>query len=133
MRLSTSLPALLTAVSLVLPGLAFADDASVCNSLCTSTRKECRARVPLAVDLDRTLKVGNTETNPHARVAGQAQPVAADARVRDRSEYESRRTERNGMCDDSYNRCVRSCASPAAAAGTSEVLTRQGRERPAVK
>jgi hypothetical protein len=132
MRLPVSLPtlpALLAALAIAFPALASAADASMCTSLCASDRKECRAKVPRAVDLDRTLQVDNEEKNPLARAATRGQPVPSVDRIRDRSEYESRRVERNGMCDDTYARCTRSCAAPGPTSGASEVLTPQGKAR----
>ena len=120
---------LLASLNLAVPGIALAEDASLCSSLCTSARKECRTKVPLAVDLDNTLKIDNGTKNPMARAVAQGVPASPDTRVRERSEYESRRAERNGMCDDTYARCTRGCANPAAGATPSEVLTRQGQAR----
>jgi hypothetical protein len=137
MRLSVHLPTFLAvaylAVTSFVPGAALAADASVCTSLCTGARQSCRAKVPRAVNFDRTPLIESEEKNRLAAAAGQGQPVPPDTRRRERSEDESRRIERNGICDDDYHRCVRSCASPAAAAGTSEVLTPQGRARPSGK
>jgi hypothetical protein len=124
-----TLPTLLAALAIVFPAVAGAADASMCTSLCTSARKECRAKVPRAVDLDRTMRVDPEDKNPLARAATRGQPTPSVDRIRDRSDYESRRVERNGMCDDTYQRCTRSCAEPGPAPGASDVLTPQGKAR----
>jgi hypothetical protein len=122
---------LLALLGTAIPAIGLAQDASMCTSLCTSARQECKASVPAKVDLDRSLDTGGDTKNPHALAASRGAVPSADARLRNRSENESRRIERNGMCDDTYLRCSRGCANPAASAKPSEVLTKQGLARTA--
>jgi len=93
-------------------GAGYAADASVCKSLCSAEKRECRAQVrDLAADDGKPLLEMN-ERNPLARAA-QAQVPAPAGRALDQAGTQTRRIDKAGKCDEAYQRCVRACAAPA--------------------
>ena len=115
----------MTLLCLALPGAVRAADASMCSSMCTQQKQECKAKVPRRVEIDRIALIPPEEKNPLARSATRAPVVDPDERSRERADIAKHTAERAGMCDDSYLRCTRACASPGRATGESEVIIRR--------
>lgn len=93
-------------------GASLADEPAFCKSMCTSERNTCRANGQAREEKEALLPVDAPEKNPFARAAQvQARPV--DGGALEQSGYEHRRMTRNSACEDSYQRCTRSCAVPA--------------------
>jgi len=93
-------------------GAACAADASVCKSMCSTERRECRAQVRELAAEDGQPLLEMYERNPLARAA-QEQVPAPVGRALDHAGTQARRIARAGKCDEAYQRCVRACAAPA--------------------
>jgi hypothetical protein len=79
--------------------------------MCTSERNTCRANGQAREAKEALLPVDVPEKNPFARTA-QVQSRAVDGEALEQSGYEHRRMSRNSACEDTYQRCTRSCTAP---------------------
>ncbi len=95
--------------------LTYAQEASVCTSMCTSEKEQCTARAARLTDLDSKPRV--EETNPFARTADNAGQISSDSgRVTERMAAQRRNRERTDACNATYKRCTSVCAPAAAPA-----------------
>ena len=108
-------------------GVALADEPGVCKSLCASEQRECRKDAVKLTDFDKLPEP--EEKNPMARTAAQGQLPTASGRAAEQDDAYRRRSERTGRCDTAFQQCVRTCSAQDTAAGTSDVLTRQGQAK----
>lgn len=93
-------------------GAAYAADASVCKSMCSTERRECRAQVRELAAEDGKPFLEMAERNPLARAAQEQVPAPAGQAL-DNAGTQTRRIDKAGKCDEAYQRCVRACAAPA--------------------
>jgi len=94
-------------------GASLAAEPGLCKSMCDADKRECRAHA-------HTLAAGHAdgflempERNPMARDA-QTQVTTQASRALENAGTQSRRMDYAGACDDTYLRCTRACAAPAA-------------------
>lgn len=88
------------------------DDAAFCQSMCDSRQRECRAQAqeqPLAERL--AVDTNAPARNPLARVSEGSVP-GHGTRALGAAGDNGRRMARLGACDDTLQRCTRSCAAP---------------------
>ncbi|KQV51950.1 hypothetical protein [Massilia sp. Root335] len=94
-------------------GACQAAEPSLCKSLCDADKSECRANAhELAAD-DGSPPLEMPEKNPLARAA-QLQVPTESSRAIDNAGTQARRIGHAGACDETYLRCTRACAAPAA-------------------
>jgi hypothetical protein len=85
----------------------------LCKSMCDADKRECRAHGrALAADNNAPL-LDMPEKNPLARGA-QMQVPTTSSQALENSGTQSRRMRHASQCDDTYLRCTRACAAPAA-------------------
>ena len=102
-------------VGLTIPGLSLANDAAFCKSVCESQQRECRAN---AAPLERAGLLAPSDIsqrNPLARTAEGAVPGQGTLALRAAGDA-TRRLDRAGVCDDSFQGCRRSCDVESSAA-----------------
>jgi hypothetical protein len=82
---------------------------SFCASVCDSERRACRADAQqlAAEDGDGLIKM--QERNHLARTALQTQSPSRGELANERSSVQARRIGRTAACEDTYQRCTRSC------------------------
>lgn len=97
-------------LGLVLSGAAIAQDAGLCKTECTTARTQCTASIGKAFGGDGILPLKREETNPLARTA-QAAVNSTGNLALERSGQQHRRAQQLGICDDTYERCTRTCAT----------------------
>ena len=98
-----------TLLGLMLSGAVVADETAFCTTECESAHSQCKANTSKASGDDAVKLLSTQETNGFARAA--QDPVAgAGARSLERSGQQNRRAQQLGICDDKYQRCMRSCA-----------------------
>ena len=110
--LATVLAALFGAA---IPSVHAAEDVGFCKSMCGSERQECKATARKMTGNDDLLERSTTEKNPFANTASHTQGQSEQMRVAGNASFQRRQSERYGACDDSYQRCTRSCSAPAKA------------------
>jgi hypothetical protein len=104
------LAALLAAV---LPAARAADNAGFCKSMCGSERQECKATARKMTGNDSLLDRPQFDKNPFANTASHTQGPSEQERVAGNDSHQRRQSERNGGCEDQYQRCTRACSAPA--------------------
>lgn len=104
---------LLALLGLMASTLSYAQEPSVCTSMCTSEKEQCAVRAAKLTKLDKEPKL--EEKNPFARTGDVGQVWSASAQANERRAAHRRNNERVDACDTSYKRCTRACA-PAVAA-----------------
>lgn len=107
MKRSILLAALL---GLMTAHVSYAEEPSMCKSMCASEKQQCTGRADRRTELDN-LTV--EDKNPLARMANQGQVQSMPARAAESSDFHKRKRERLDACDTNYRNCTRTCA-PAA-------------------
>jgi hypothetical protein len=99
---------LLALLGLLAAPLSYAEEPSVCTSMCTSEKEQCTVRAAKLTELDKEPKL--EEKNPFARTGDVGQVWSESARVNERRAAQRRNSERVEVCNASYKRCTRACA-----------------------
>jgi hypothetical protein len=94
-------------------GAGHAAESGLCKSMCDADKRECRAHGRELAAEDGGPLLEMPEKNPMARGA-QVQVPPASSRALENTGTQSRRMRHAGQCDDTYLRCTRACADPAA-------------------
>jgi len=90
-----------------------ADDPAFCKSMCASEQNACRAEARAQLNDERIAQHDLPERNPFARTA-QQQVARPEMRALDAVGDQSRKQQRIGSCDSTYQRCTQGCAARAA-------------------
>lgn len=99
-------------MSTLLSGPCLAAEPTVCKSICTEEKRECRAGAVHKTQLDDSPLIDNAPTgNRDARALGQYQVTPQDARTTVASEFRKRKMEREQACDSKAQACARACTS----------------------
>ena len=93
-------------------GAGHAADASLCKSMFSAEKRECRADAEGLAREDGGSLLDLPEKNPMARAAQEQVPSEA-ARALGNAGTQARRIGKAGNCDDAYLRCTRVCAASA--------------------
>jgi len=88
--------------------VSYAEEPSMCKSMCASEKQQCTGRADRRTELDN-LTV--EDKNPLARMANQGQVQSMPARAAEQSDFLKRKRERLDACDASYMRCTRGCGA----------------------
>lgn len=89
-----------------------AAEPTVCKSLCATEKRECRAQAVNATLADADPVLAPQERNRDARALGKLEGKTAEGRMRERSDFQKRKMERDQACDEQQMRCARACNSP---------------------
>lgn len=116
----TSLIAVL--MGFLLSNACLADETAFCKPACDEERRVCKAKGRELAEDDNTPFLSMGEKNVLARAAARGQVPSEAARAGERVATQSRRLRHAEACDDTYARCTRACASPAAAAPESPAI-----------
>jgi hypothetical protein len=103
-------------------GICRAEDPAFCKSMCASEQNACRADARLRAKEEPFTENDLPRRNPFARTAQEAVRTP-DLRALDAAGDQSRRTQRLGSCDATYQRCTRGCAASALAPAPARELT----------
>jgi hypothetical protein len=90
-----------------------AAEPSVCKSLCSEDKRECRKEALQKTELDSNPMMSSVEPNRDARALAKLEGRSAAGRGREKSDFQKRKSERDGACDATYMRCARACTSAA--------------------
>ncbi len=101
---------------------ASAADASMCTSLCSAEKRECRAGARHKTGLDLSPLAQDMKGSRDARALEKIQSTPAQNRSAERSEFDKRLAEREGECDSKAMACTRACATPTPAQSTRSVV-----------
>ena len=95
-----------------------AAEPSVCKSICSEEKRECRKEALQKTELDSNPMFASVEPNRDARALAKLEGGSAESRGREKSEFQKRKSERASVCAATYMRCARACtvAAPEAAA-----------------
>jgi len=115
---------LLALLGLSLGAASMAAEPGLCKSMCTGEKRECRAKARAETNLDREPLFSSYDKNPYSRTSSQGQVPTTEERAREQADTHRRVTERNGLCDTVYLRCVRACDAPVHG-GTDSVILRR--------
>jgi hypothetical protein len=88
-------------------------ESGLCKSMCDADKRECRAHGRELAAEDGAPLLDMPEKNPLARGA-QMQVPTTSSQALENSGTQSRRMRHASQCDDTYLRCTRACAAPAA-------------------
>lgn len=103
----------------MLGGACQAAEATVCKSICTQERRECRGQAELLTQTDTDPLYAPRATNRDARAFAE---VRVNALEKPGSDFQKRKMERYHACDDTSLRCSRACSSPPPAAEPASVV-----------
>lgn len=95
-------------------GAALAGEAALCESMCDSQLRECRAGAQAQPLAERVMATTPEHRNPLARTVQGAVPDQA-TRALDAKGDNGRRMARLDACDSARQRCTRACAAEPAA------------------
>ncbi len=106
---------------LALTGLLFssaslAAEPDFCHSVCDSERRACKTNVQQLALEDGDGLINMAERNQNAKTAAKIQSPSPAALAGERSGVQARRIQRTAACDETYQRCTRTCKASAAAA-----------------
>lgn len=106
----------------LLSRLCLAQEPSFCKSVCDSERRACKTNVQQLAAEDAEGLFTMTDRTQLARTAAKTQGPSEAARAGERSGVNTRRIQLAAACDDTYQRCSRTCSSPAGTTVVSPVL-----------
>lgn len=100
-------------VGVMAAGACRAAEPTLCKSMCDAGKRECRAHGRELAGERGAALLEMPEKNPLARTA-QVQVPTESSRAIDDAGTQARRMGQAGACDDTWLRCTRACAAPAA-------------------
>lgn len=109
-------------LSVLLSASAIAAEASMCKSLCSAEKRECRANAKNLTGLDLSPLVQDMKASRDARALAKIQSTPGQARADQSTEFRKRQQERDSACDSRAMACSRSCAVPAPVETTSDIM-----------
>ncbi len=110
-------------LSLLLSAACSAAEPTMCTSLCTAEKRQCRAAAEHQSQMDISSAFSTAEQHyREARTVGQFQNTPQDAKASARDDLRKRTGERDQACESAAATCAKACSIPAPKATPSDVL-----------